>query len=196
MDTFRYIVGVLLVVGLPPGVLWWFVLHPFVGFWRRLGVRLAMIVLGLFLLASVLALATIRDSLLGADLGLSRPLFAVGIVLMVFAALIGLKRRKHLTVRILAGVPEVQSDPEKRGRLLQEGPYAVVRHPRYVEVVLATFAYAAIANYVGCWIMVIAMVPLLHLVVVLEERELVERFGAAYRDYATRVPRYIPRLRS
>jgi protein-S-isoprenylcysteine O-methyltransferase Ste14 len=196
VDTFRYIVGVLLVVGLPPGVLWWFVLHPFVGFWRRLGVRLTMIVLGLFLLASVLALATIRDSLLGADLGLSWPLFTVGIVLMAFAALIGLKRRKHLTVRILAGVPEVQTDPEKRGRLLQEGPYAVIRHPRYVEVVLATFAYAAIANYVGCWIMVIAMAPLLHLVVVLEERELVERFGEAYRDYAARVPRYIPRLRS
>ena len=114
MDTFRYIVGVLLVVGLPPGVLWWFVLHPFVGFWRRLGVRLTMIVLGLFLLASVLALATIRDSLLGTDLGLSWPLFAVGIVLMVFAALIGLKRRKHLTVRILAGVPEVQADAEKQ----------------------------------------------------------------------------------
>ena len=40
------------------------------------------------------------------------------------------------------------------------------------------------------------MVPILHLVVLLEERELLERFGDAYRDYAGRVPRYVPRLRS
>jgi len=196
VNTFRYIVGVLLVVGLPPGVVWWFLLHPFVSFWRRLGVRLTMIVLGLFLVAGVLALASIRDLLLGADLGLSWPLVGLGIALMVLAALIGLKRRKYLTIRILAGIPEVEAEPEKQGSLLEEGPYAVIRHPRYVEVVLATFAYAAIANYVGCWIVVIAMVPLLHLVVVLEERELVERFGEAYRDYAARVPRYIPRLKN
>jgi len=194
VDTFRYIVGVLLVVGLPPGVVWWFLLHPFVGFWRRLGVRLTMIVLGIFLIASVVALAAIRDSLLGADLGLSWPLFGVGIVLMALAAWMGLKRRKHLTIRILAGIPEVESETGKQGRLLDEGPYAVIRHPRYVEVVLGTLGYAAIANYLGCWIMVVAMVPVLHLVVILEERELLERFGGAYRDYAARVPRYIPRL--
>jgi LPXTG-motif cell wall-anchored protein len=196
VDTFRYIVGVLLVVGLPPGVAWWFLLHPFVGFWRRLGARLTMTVMGLFFLVSVLGLVAIRDSLLGADLGLSWWLIAIGIVLMVLAALISLKRRRHLTIRILVGLPEVEAAPEKRGRLLEEGPYAVIRHPRYVEVVLVTFAYAAIANHVGCWIIAIAAVALLHFVVLLEERELVERFGKAYRDYAARVPRYIPRLKS
>jgi protein-S-isoprenylcysteine O-methyltransferase Ste14 len=196
MDTFRYIVGVLLVVGLPPGVAWWFLLHPFVGFWRRLGVRLSMILLGLLTVISVLALVAIRDALLGEDLGFSWPLFAAGVVLLVLAASIGLKRRKHLTTRILAGVPEVEAEPKKQGKLLEAGPYAVIRHPRYVEVVLASFAYAAIANYVGCWIVVTLMVPLLHLVVLFEERELLERFGASYRDYASRVPRYIPRLKA
>jgi protein-S-isoprenylcysteine O-methyltransferase Ste14 len=194
VDTFRYIVGVLLVVGLPPGFAWWLLVHPFIGFWRRLGVRLALIVLGAFLLASVLGLLTIRETLLGADLGFSWPLFAVGVLLIVAAAWISLKRRKHLTMRILAGLPELEAEPDKQGVLLEKGPYAVIRHPRYVEVVLATFAYAAVANYAGCWLLVIAMLPVLHLVVVLEERELRERFGDAYRDYAARVPRYIPRL--
>lgn len=196
VDTFRYIVGVLLVVGLPPGIAWWFLLHPFVGFWRRLGTRLTMIALGVFLVTSVFALATIRDVLLGADLGLNWPLLAAGVLLMVPAAWIGLKRRRHLTIRILVGIPEIQPEPEKRGELLETGPYAVIRHPRYVEVVLAIFAYAAIANYAGCWVMAIATVPLLHLVVILEERELLARFGEAYRNYAARVPRYIPRFRS
>jgi protein-S-isoprenylcysteine O-methyltransferase Ste14 len=196
MNTFRYIVGVLLVVGLPPGLAWWFLLHPFVGFWRRLGVRLAMIVLGVFLLASVLALFVVRDALLGADLGLGWPLFAFGIVLMVLAAWISLKRRRHLTFRMLAGLPELEVEPDKQGRLIDKGPYAVIRHPRYVEVVLATFAYAAVANYAGCWIVAVVAVPLLHLLVILEERELLDRFGDAYREYAHRVPRYIPRFRS
>jgi protein-S-isoprenylcysteine O-methyltransferase Ste14 len=146
------------------------------------------------LLASVLGLVTVRDVLLGADLGLSWPLFAVGAVLLVVAIWISMKRRKYLTVRILVGIPEIQAEPEKQGRLLEEGPYAVIRHPRYVEVALATFGYAAIANYAGAWIVVVAMVPVLHLVVLLEERELRERFGQAYQDYADRVPRYIPRL--
>jgi protein-S-isoprenylcysteine O-methyltransferase Ste14 len=194
VDTFRYIVGVLLVAGLPPGLAWWLLVHPFVGFWRRLGVRLAMIVLLVFLLASVMALVIIRDVLLGPDLGFSWLLFAAGIGLLAISAWISLKRRKYLTFRILAGLPEIEADPEKQGTLLAEGPYGVIRHPRYVEVVLAMFAYAAIANYVGCWILVIAMVPVLHLVVKLEERELRERFGQAYKDYADRVPRYIPRL--
>jgi protein-S-isoprenylcysteine O-methyltransferase Ste14 len=35
-------------------------------------------------------------------------------------------------------------------------------------------------------------IPGLHAIVLLEERELVERFGQEYRDYALRVPRYIP----
>jgi len=193
MNTFRYILGVLLVVGLPPGVAWWFVVHPFVGFWRKAGARGTMAVMILFFAVSVVGLALIRDSLLGSDLGLHWPLFALGVVLAGVAAFIGVKRKKYLTMRILAGVPEVETDPEKRGKLLQEGPYALIRHPRYVEIVCATFAYAAIANYAGCWILAILTIPVIHLLVILEERELQDRFGDDYRDYASRVPRYLPK---
>ena len=109
------------------------------------------------------------------------------------AGYIGWKRKKYLTMRILAGVPEVETEVEKRGKLLDEGPYAIIRHPRYVEILFATCGYAAIANYLGCWILAVLMVPLIHLVVLLEERELIDRFGNAYREYAARVPRYFPR---
>ena len=195
MNTFRYILGVLLVVGLPPGVVWWFVVHPFVGFWRKVGVRGTMTVMALFFVVSVAWLAMIRDALLGPDLGLQWPLVVLGAALAAAAIFIGVKRKKYLTMRILAGVPEVETEVEKRGKLLEEGPYALVRHPRYVEITLATFAYTAIANYVGCWILAILTIPVIHLVVILEERELVDRFGDAYREYAARVPRYFPRKR-
>ena len=35
MDQVRYVVAVLLVVFTPPAMLFWFVVHPFTGFWRR-----------------------------------------------------------------------------------------------------------------------------------------------------------------
>ena len=155
-----------------------------------------MAVMIFFFVVSVVGLGLIRDTLLGPDLGLRWPLFALGVVLAGFAAFIGIKRKKYLTMRILAGVPEVATEPEKRGELLEEGPYALIRHPRYVEIVFATFAYTAISNYAGCWVLAILTIPVIHLLVILEERELLDRFGDDYRDYASRVPRYIPKRRN
>jgi len=196
VNTFRYLLAVLLMVGLPPGLAWWFVVHPFVGLWRKVGVRGTMIVMTLFFAASVVGLVMIRDALVGRDLGLRWPLVVLGVALAAAAIFIAVKRKKYLTLRIIVGVPEVETDAEKRGKLLVEGPYALIRHPRYVEITLATFAYAAIANYVGCWILAILTIPVIHVVVILEERELTDRFGDAYREYATRVPRYFPRRKS
>jgi protein-S-isoprenylcysteine O-methyltransferase Ste14 len=193
MDRFRYILGVFIMVGLPPGVAWWFVVHPFVGFWRKVGVRGTLVAMTVFWATSVVGLVTIRDRLLGRDLGTRWPLVVLGVVLVAAAIFMAVKRRRYLTTRILVGVPELETDAEKRGKLLQEGPYALIRHPRYVEITLATFAYAAIANYVGCWVLAVLAIPVIHLVVILEERELTQRFGDAYREYAARVPRYIPR---
>ena len=170
VNTFRYILGVVLVIGLPPGVAWWFVVHPFVGFWRKVGARGTMTVMILFFAVSVAGLAMIRDTLLGPDLGLRWPLVGLGAALSVAAMYIAVKRKKYLTMRILAGVPEVETEVGKRGKLLAEGPYALIRHPRYVEITLSAFGYAAVANYLGCWIVAILMIPVLHLVVLMEER--------------------------
>ena len=193
MSTSRYIVAILLVAGLPPGLLWWFVVHPFVGFWRRLGAGMTMTVMLIYMFGTLGALYTIRETLMGADLGTSPPLVVVGLLLMGAGAYVSFKRRTYLTAWILAGGPEVHADEEKRGKLLDEGPYAIIRHPRYVEILLIALGYAAVSNHVGPYVVAVLTFPLLHLVVLLEERELRDRFGDAYRDYSARVPRYIPR---
>jgi len=193
METLRYVVGVLLVIGVPPGLTWWFIVHPFIGFWRRIGVRMTMAIMVLYFAVGVAGLLLARDWLLGADLGTQWSLIGVGVTLMAAAAYVGWKRRKYLTTRVLVGIPELQRDPERQGILLDQGPYALIRHPRYVEIALAVFAYAAIANYVGAWIMAVLSLPVLHLVVLVEEQELADRFGEAYLEYADRVPRYMPK---
>lgn len=78
--------------------------------------------------------------------------------------------------------------------MLSEGIYGRIRHPRYVEVVIGTWAYAVFANHLGAYVVAALTIPSIHLIVLLEERELVERFGARYEEYRSRVPRYVPRL--
>jgi protein-S-isoprenylcysteine O-methyltransferase Ste14 len=192
MDRFRYVLGLLLVIGLPPGLAWWFIVHPFVGFWRRLGATVTMTLMTLFFIVSVSALFLFRDALIGRDLGASRPLVAVGIVFIGAGFQILIKRRKYLTTGILAGVPEVHAEEDKRGKLLDQGPYAAIRHPRYVEILFFTLGYAAVSNHVGPYVLAGLTFPIMHVLVLLEERELLDRFGEAYREYCERVPRYIP----
>jgi protein-S-isoprenylcysteine O-methyltransferase Ste14 len=93
----------------------------------------------------------------------------------------------------LVGVPELRG-ASAPAALLTGGIYAKVRHPHYVGATFGYVASAFLANYLFLWAALPAFLLLLHTVVLLEERELEERFGDAWRDYAARVPRYVPRL--
>jgi len=95
----------------------------------------------------------------------------------------------------LAGGPELERGG-KGGTLLTEGPYSVTRNPRYIEAIVGIFAYAAFSNHLGVYLLALATVPVVHLIVILEERELQDRFGDEYKAYVTRVPRYIPQWRA
>lgn len=192
MDTARYVFGCLVVIGLPPGLAWWFVIHPFIDVWRRVGARITITVGMILLVLSMVPLYWARDTLLMVDLGTSWPMVGVAVVCLVASVTIALKRKKHLTMGILAGVPELE-EGGKGGSLLTEGPYALSRNPRYVEVIIGVFAYAAFSNYVGAYLVAALTVPIVHLIVILEEAELRDRFGDEYAAYCARVPRYLPK---
>lgn len=193
METFRYVLAVLTLVALPPALAYWFIVHPFVGFWRRRGTAVTFTFLALFYLAVAAGLYLVRDRLLFGDLGTNWVLIALALPFLGVAGYIAFKRRKLLTFKILAGVPEVAHD--KHGsKLLTEGIYGKLRHPRYVEFTLGGLGYALIINYVAIYLLAAAAIVLLVPIVVLEERELRQRFGAAYDEYRSRVPAIIPRF--
>lgn len=192
MDTARYVVAVLVVTWLPPALVWWLVVHPFVDFWRRIGPRLTLWFLGTLTTVAIVGLTLVRGRLVGPDLGTHAPVVLLALVLFVASAAIARVRRRQLTMRILAGVPELSDDPSD-SQLLDQGLYAHIRHPRYVEIALGTLAWAAFSNFGGAWVVGLMTIPAIHLIVILEERELVDRFGDEYRAYAKRVPRYVPR---
>jgi len=194
VDTARYWLALVLVVSIPPGFLYWFVIHPFAGFWRRLGpVKTHMIVAPAMILVGF-GIYQFREPLMRVDFGFV-PAFAVLAVLSyLFAAFLELKCRRYLKLKILMGGPELAQDPSA-GSLLSEGIYSRIRHPRYLSVFFGSLAVALFANYLASWLLMVLLIPVIYLLAIIEERELLERFGGDYRRYMERVPRFVPRSR-
>jgi protein-S-isoprenylcysteine O-methyltransferase Ste14 len=190
MDKARYFIAVMIVVTLIPAISGWYVIHPFARFWRRLGTVASFSVIYSLLLSGCLVLWEFRATLAGSDLGFQPWLMLLAVPAAVLGIRIARARRRLLTQRILIGVPEISNS--ESGRLITEGIYSRVRNPRYLEFLLLSFVYVAFANYSGAWILYLLTFPAIHAVVLLEEPELRERFGAEYEEYCRRVPRYIP----
>jgi protein-S-isoprenylcysteine O-methyltransferase Ste14 len=79
-------------------------------------------------------------------------------------------------------------------RLITSGPYALVRHPMYLGIILA--AWGGLLLYCT-WACVFAAVVFLGLAVRArrEEQALAAEFGAEWGAYCRRVPGWLPRLR-
>jgi protein-S-isoprenylcysteine O-methyltransferase Ste14 len=79
-------------------------------------------------------------------------------------------------------------------RVVDTGPYAVVRHPIYSGAFVGLIALAAIRARPSDILFVAGVVTFFALKARLEERFLQRHFGAAYDDYRSRVPMLVPRL--
>jgi methanethiol S-methyltransferase len=84
-------------------------------------------------------------------------------------------------------VPDVTSD-----RLQVHGPYRLVRHPLMTGLLLCFWSASTLTAGQLLW--AVGMTGYIVLGTVLEERDLVARFGAAYRHYASEVPAFFPAL--
>ena len=85
---------------------------------------------------------------------------------------------------------------ERLGPLVASGPFALIRNPLYVGNIALWVGFALAARLV--WLAAIVFVLLAfeyHAIVRWEESLLESRLGIEYRDYADRVPRWIPRMR-
>jgi protein-S-isoprenylcysteine O-methyltransferase Ste14 len=192
MDETRYFLAVLFVVTVPPAVLFWFFIHPFARFWRKLGPWPTYLTVGLVFLILMYVFYLFRGGLTGRDLGTDGLLIGAGCALYVVSAWLSLRIRRHLDSRTFVGLPEVSGGGEGDA-LIQDGMYGVVRHPRYLAVIVGTAGFAMVVNYLGVYLVWLGSVLGLLLLIPLEERELVDRFGSVYQEYRSRVPALIPR---
>lgn len=196
MDTIRYVLAVVVWATVPPAFLYWYVIHPFASYWRAVGPTRTYLVVVPFTLLLMGMLLRWRGPVAGTDLGENWALFYSGIILWGAAILLERRIRKQLDFKTLAGLPELRAREEDAPPpvLLERGVYGVVRHPRYAAVFIGTLGWSLMSNYGAAYAVVVALVPGILVLIWLEERELVERFGDAYRSYRARVPAVIPRL--
>jgi protein-S-isoprenylcysteine O-methyltransferase Ste14 len=139
----------------------------------------------------------VRGPLLGRDLGSNWSRIGLGAILFVPLAWLGFAyglRMNHLNLPTRMGVPELSSTQTPQ-TLVRDGLYGIVRHPIYLSAILMGISYALIVNYVGTYVLFAAALPVFYAITVLEERELVDRFGESYRRYQQEVPRLMPRWR-
>ena len=193
MDRIRYYLGVVILILVPLGLLYWLIIHGWARWWRRWGpIRSYLIVLPVLAAPGVLLFQG-RGQLLSVNFGTNWSLIGIALVLYCPMTWLELRYWRQLSISTLVGIPELSQ--QRKGKLLREGVYGVVRHPRYLSAGIGMIANALIVNYLGVYILLIAVVPPGYLMLVLEERELLGRFGDAYREYQRDVPRLIPRPR-
>ena len=191
MEGVRYALALLLVVIVPAGMSMWFVIHPFASFWRRCRPAVTYSVVLAVAAAVGGGLYRSRETLLATEFGFSWLLTAIGVVCLTLSVVLERRYRQQIKVSTLFGLPEVAATVASE--LLTEGIYSQIRHPRYLGLMLEISAFALFANYLAAYVTVVAIVPVLWATVLLEERELMQRFGDEYALYAQGVPRFIPR---
>src|SRR5882672_4168233 len=132
----------------------------------------------------------IAAAILGLRLGEappSAPLVAIGIAVTLVGELIRLWGVHHI-----GAISRTRSD--RLGPLVASGPFARLRNPLYVGNIALWVGFALTARLVWLAPLVALLLGLeYHAIVRWEERLLETRLGEAYRAYAARVPRWVPR---
>ena len=80
MDTVRYYLALLLVVLVPPIVVFWCAVHPLAAVWRRVGPWVAYCVLLGIVFVLGWGCFLLREVLMGRDLGTHRLLLVLGLL--------------------------------------------------------------------------------------------------------------------
>lgn len=191
MESFRVALTIFLIIILPVVIVFWLFIHAIASRARAgMSPRVVYSIAGVLILICITVTRLNLGFLIGHDLGFSWILFVTGAVIYVFSHIMAVPIRKHLSFRTFAGIPEVAGEATD---LLDKGPYGVVRHPRYLMVVVGVVGWALMANFSGAYAVSLLSIFGLIAVMVMEEHDLVTRFGADYVNYQNRVPRIIPK---
>jgi len=172
-----------------PIPLYWFVLHPFKGFWHDRGNSVYVVALFCSWLPATAVLVIYHRALLRTEWPPAWR-FALGVVLIASEIWIFRRVRRDLGGARLVGATELSGG----GEIEQTGIYGRIRHPRYTGSFLALIGACLLAATRITWIVAAVWTVLMGIAVTLEERELRTRFGDAYREYRRRVPGFVPRL--
>jgi len=167
--------------------LFWFAIHPFADFWRRMNRSPYLLLLPIWA-AIILAVSCVTWPWHAVQLYSSPWMWAPAALLMF----IGLRTyggiRSGFGTHKLSGEAELR--PLKhRQELVTTGLHGRMRHPIYVAHLLNlagwTMGSGLLVSYI---LLVVSALSTFPLMIWIEENELEKRFGQRFRDYKARVP--------
>jgi hypothetical protein len=107
IDHVRYFLGVMIIVVVPLGLLYWLIIHLWARSWRMCGpIRTYLAVLPVLAALGVL-LFQVRGHLLGADLGTNWSLIGIALVLSCPMTWLELQYWRQISISTLVGLPEL-----------------------------------------------------------------------------------------
>jgi protein-S-isoprenylcysteine O-methyltransferase Ste14 len=175
-----------------PIPIFWLILHPQMNFWRR-HMRAGYWTAGLTAWGAAGAfIAVFHRRLLAPE---RAPVWALagGLILIVVDVYLFRRVSRDLGRARLIGHTEMKGG----GELATTGIYSCVRHPRYAGMVISMLGVCLLGWTPMLWMVAAVWLFLALSAILMEERELRARFGAAYDEYCRRVPRFLPfRLRT
>jgi protein-S-isoprenylcysteine O-methyltransferase Ste14 len=170
----------------------WFLFHPAIRFWRRLGNRAFWVALPVWLGC---AAGLILSGHWLFERRLERDAFTwiVGGAAFAVAGWLEVQTRRTFGLRRLVGLPELHPEDRMQG-VVRTGIYAHVRHPRYSLYMLTLVSMALLTGALAIFLLAILDILLYQILAPLEERELLDQYGHQYKAYRQSVPRFVPRL--
>jgi protein-S-isoprenylcysteine O-methyltransferase Ste14 len=84
----------------------------------------------------------------------------------------------------------------KKNNVITNGPYARIRHPLYLALILLLVSLSLISGYSLFFLLTLLSVPFFNSVAIKEETVMVQQFGDEYTNYMTSAGRFFPRFTS
>ncbi len=168
----------------------WIIIHLTVNFWRRLNIFSYLIFI-LYWITFGFIIFYFRKEIFSQRLNFNITLFIIGLILIFISFYLDKKRAEVFDLKKLIGLPEIL--PKKyKSKLVTSGIYSKIRHPRYLEYMLFSCGFAFITGFYYVYTSAVYIIIALYILILVEERELRERYGKPYLDYCKKVPRLFP----
>lgn len=173
--------------------LFWIPVHGLSRFFKRLGIFTYIMPLLTWLpLAYIIYIN--RQFLFGFTINLPVILNITGIILFIAGTLLHIWTGRLLGLLGLMGLPEISHN--QRGQIVAKGPFAIVRHPTYLAHTIMFSGVFLMTDSATVGILTFLDFIIVNAIIIpLEEKELLARFGKKYEEYKKLVSRkFFPKI--
>jgi len=187
------ILAIITLIFWPVIPLFWIPVHFAANFFRKLAVPVFMMPMIAWLPLAYLIYQN-RGFLINFKTDLPVVLNMIGITFFILGSALHIRTARLLGLWGIIGIPEISTRIKEN--LVTGGPFSIVRHPTYLAHTLIFFSVFLITGVIAVGIITLLDFILINTIIIpLEEKELLSRFGEDYVFYKRKVPsRFFPKF--